>query len=325
MASPSVQLIFGGASLGGMEAEFVSVQDTKSALDILKEGGIKTIDTARIYSDSEHFLGEADATSRFSIDTKYPGGFAPEPSTKEDVIASIDESLRLLKTSKINVYYIHAPDRRVPLEELLSGLNTAYKAGKFTRLGLSNFLPEEVSDVVRIAKANNYVLPTVYQGNYNAVARHSESTLLPILRKHGISFYAYSPIAGGFLTKDVEQLTAGGEGRWDPSNAIGGIYNKLYGKPGMLEGLKLWGEISKESGIPKAELAYRWVAYHSALKGDYGDAIIFGSKNGRQLKGTLQGLGNGPLAEEVVRKIELVWTAVEGDAPVDNFNGPVKK
>ncbi|KAF5854731.1 hypothetical protein ETB97_012681, partial [Aspergillus alliaceus] len=236
MASPRVQLIFGGASLGpSMETEFVSLEETKNALGLLEAGGVKTIDTARVYLNSEEWLGQAGAAARFSIDTKYPGGFAPEVSSREDVIKSADESLRLLKTDQVDVYYIHAPDRRIPLEDLLAGLNIVHTAGKFKRLGLSNFLPEEVEEVVRISKKNNYILPSVYQGNYNAVARHSESTLLPILRKHNISYYAYSPIAGGFLTKDVKVLVSGGEGRWDPAKPTGGIYNGLYAKADMLE------------------------------------------------------------------------------------------
>ncbi|KAL4864698.1 hypothetical protein BDV12DRAFT_188722 [Aspergillus spectabilis] len=320
MASPNIQLIFGGGSFGGMEAEFVSISDMKGALGLLTEGGVQVIDTARMYANSEHFLGQLGAASYFSIDTKYAGGFAPQPSTKEDVIASADESLRQLGTDQINVYYIHAPDRRASIAELLDGLNTLYEAGKFKRLGLSNFLPEEVEEVVRISKQKNYVLPSVYQGNYNAVARHSEAKLLPILRKHNIAYYAYSPIAGGFLTKDVEQIISGGVGRWDPKKAIGSMYNAMYGKPGMLEGLRLWGKISKDSGIPKAELAYRWVAYHSALKGIHGDSMIFGSRNGKQIQETMAGLRNGPLPLKIVEQIEVIWKTVEDDAPVDNFN-----
>ncbi|KAL2825123.1 NADP-dependent oxidoreductase domain-containing protein, partial [Aspergillus pseudoustus] len=220
----------------------------------------------------------------------------------------------------VDVYYIHAPDRRIPLEHLLSGINTVYTSGSFKRLGLSNFLPHEVLDVIRISKEKGYVLPTVYQGNYNAVARQSESTLLPILRENGIAYYAYSPIAGGFLTKDVGVIEAGGEGRWDPKTATGGIFTALYGKPAMLEGLRLWGGIAAEAGIPKAELAYRWVAFHSVLSGELGDGLIFGARNGEQLRGTLGGLGNGPLPADVVERIERVWEIVKEDAPVDNFN-----
>ncbi|CEL05532.1 hypothetical protein ASPCAL06650 [Aspergillus calidoustus] len=321
MSTPPVQLIFGGASFGPtMASDFTSLEAMKGALDLLEAGGVKTIDTARFYPDSEEWLGEAAAAFQFTIDTKYPGGFASEASSKEGLIASAEESLAALGVDQVDVYYIHAPDRRVPLEHLLSGIQAVYKSGKFKRFGLSNFLPDEVLDVVRICKENNYVFPSVYQGNYNAVARHSESTLLPILRKYNIAYYAYSPIAGGFLTKDVETLISGGEGRWDPKTPTGGIFNALYAKPGMLEGLRLWGQIADEAGIPKAELAYRWVAFHSTLSGELGDGLIFGAKNKEQVEGTLRGLREGPLSGEVVRKIERVWELVRDDAPLDTFN-----
>ncbi|KAF7159598.1 hypothetical protein CNMCM6106_006914 [Aspergillus hiratsukae] len=321
MSSRLVQLLFGGASFGpSMSSEFGSLEATKHALDLLGASGVNSIDTARIYPDSEEYLGQAGAAARFSIDTKYPGGFAPTASSKEGVIASIEESLKALKTEQVDVYYIHAPDRRVPLQDLLAGIDTVYRSGKFKRLGLSNFLADEVKEIIHICKENNYVLPSVYQGNYNAVARHSESALLQILREHGIAYYAYSPIAGGFLTKDVEALVAGGSGRWDPKTPTGGIFNALYAKPAMLEALKLWGELAAEAGIPKAELAYRWVAYHSVLKAEFGDGLIFGSRNERQLRHTLEGLRNGPLPPDVVERAERVWEIVKDEAPVDNFN-----
>lgn len=220
----------------------------------------------------------------------------------------------------MDVYYLHAPDRSSSLEEVLAGINSLHKAGKFRRFGLSNFLADEVDEVMRVASERNYVLPTVYQGNYSAIARRAETELLPVLRKNNLAFYAYSPIAGGFLTKSVDQLANGGEGRWDPSTRRGGLYHSLYNKPGMLEGLKLWEKISKDSGIPKAELAYRWVVYHSALKGNMGDGMILGSRNVGQLKGTLAGIQNGPLLPEVVGEIEKIWKLVETESPLDNFN-----
>ena len=185
---------------------------------------------------------------------------------------------------------------------------------------MSNYLADEIEEVVRICREKNYVIPTVYQGNYSAVARRVESEIFPTLRKHNISFYAYSPIAGGFLTKDVEKLVSGGEGRWDPNSKLGQIYNTLYNKPGMLEGLKLWGNISKESGIPKAELAYRWVAHNSALKGEFGDGVIFGTRNVEQLNQTHASLDKGPLDANIAEQIEQVWKLVEPDSPLDNFN-----
>ena len=125
------------------------------------------------------------------------------------------------------------------------------------------------------AKSKGYVLPTVFQGNYNPVARHYDRTLFPLLRELGIAFYAYSPLAGGFLVKDAHTLsTGGGQGRWDPKTPLGKSYYEFYGKPSLLKALSKWEAIAKEASISKAALAYRWVMYNSTLKAEHGDGII---------------------------------------------------
>nr|GFD59379.1 hypothetical protein [Tanacetum cinerariifolium] len=79
-----------------------------------------------------------------------------------------------------------------PLEETLSGVSAAHEAGMFRRFGLSNYPPADVQKMYDVCKANNFVTPSVYQGNYSAVARGQEERLLPLLRKLGIASYAYS-------------------------------------------------------------------------------------------------------------------------------------
>lgn len=205
-------------------------------------------------------------------------------------------------------------------------MNAIHKAGTFKRLGLSNFLADEVEEAVRICHKKGYILPSVFQGNYSAVARHTETNLLPTLRKHDISFYAYSPIAGGFLTKSVESLLAGGQVRYDAAGSfLGQLYEGLYNKPEMLEGLSLWEKISADADIPKAELAYRWLAFHSSLNGELGDGIVFGARSVEQARQTIAGLKKGPLPSDVAQKIETVWKTVESVAPLDNFNSDWKK
>ena len=120
-----------------------------------------------------------------------------------------------------------------------------------------------------------YVLPTVFQGNYNPVARHYDTTLFPLLRELNIAFYAYSPLAGGFLVKDPNVLRAGGEqGRWDPETWLGKVYNEIYTKPSLLAALSEWEAIANEARVSKAVLAYRWVTYNSKLSAEHGDGII---------------------------------------------------
>lgn len=111
---------------------------------------------------------------------------------------SIDNSLAALKTSKINVWYLHGPDRTTPFEETLEAVNKVYGAGKFSRFGISNFSPDEVEKVVQICEQKGYIKPSVYQGPYNAIARGGEKDLFPILRKHNISFDAYRSVLAHF-------------------------------------------------------------------------------------------------------------------------------
>ena len=129
----------------------------------------------------------------------------------------------------------------VPLTETLAAVNQLYRADKFKRFGLSNYTPEQVEEVIRVASENNYVQPTVYQGTYSAISRKLEAVLFPTLRKYNIIFYAYSPISGGLLAKTKEQIINPPQGRWHPSSTLGKLSRALYDKPSFLAALDTWG------------------------------------------------------------------------------------
>lgn len=162
-----------------------------------------------------------------------------------------------------------------------------------------------------------------YPGNYSPVARKQEDELFPLLRKLGISFYAYSPIAGGFLTKTKQDILDG-KGRFDKNTQIGQMYSGLYAKDSMLEALAEWESIAQEEGIPKAELAYRWVTYNSPLKPEHGDAIIVGASSFDQLRQTLASCNKGPLSDNACKRIDAIWKKIEHEAPLDNFHSFAK-
>ena len=337
MSANGIKIVFGGWIF-----HTGSVDETTEWLKILSEVGIKIIDTAQLYGASEEVLGKTGAASRFTIDTKALGGFGPELTTKDAVIKAGNDSLAKLKTDavsdslpnttgthvefvqsdngiQVDVYYLHAPDRRIPWKNTLSGLNELYQQGAFKRLGLSNFLGHEIEEIVRVAKENNYVVPSVFQGNYSAVARRADDEIFPILRSHHIAFYAYSPIAGGFLSKSKAELTDK-EGRFGENNPLGKVYNGMYNRPSFVDALDIWEEIAKDEGITKAELAYRWVVYHSKLQGDQGDAVIVGARKEQQLRETVKAIKNGPLSDGAVKRIDQIWESIKADAPLDNLN-----
>lgn len=295
--------------------------ETRTELfEILEKHNVNTLDTAIVYPKSEEILGSVGAPKRFIIDTKAPG-FSLGVMSKENVLKGIDQSLKDLKVSSVDVYYLHAPDAKVPIEETLSAIQEIYAAGKFKYFGLSNFKATDVQKVYDIQKEANSVLPTVFQGNYNAFSRHIESDLFPTLRTLNICFNAYSPIAGGFLVKDPAKLRSGDiEGRFGPNSESRELYTALYFKEPLFQALEEWAEIAKDAGVSKVELAYRWAAYHSSLDAKLGDGIIIGASKSSQLEETLRALEKGPLDEKTAKEVDELWKNIENNAPLDNYH-----
>ena len=198
-ATPEV--IFGCASFGDKnhpQAKFNCPENTVPLLDHLRSRGVTYLDTARAYpvgapGTSEALLGELNVGSWATVDTKVVS-WTPGSHSAENITKSIPASLEALKLSKVNVMYLHAPDRATPWEVTLRAMDQAYRAGKFEKLGVSNYTAEEVEEMVGICEREGLVKPSVYQGRYNAMIRSGETGLFPTLRKHGISFYAYRSV-----------------------------------------------------------------------------------------------------------------------------------
>ncbi|KUJ23225.1 Aldo/keto reductase [Mollisia scopiformis] len=322
---PEVKIICGGVGFGAFGTE----PQVEELMDVLEKAGVHNIDTARIYAggNGERLLGNVKAGSRFTIDTKVGGGFQPGSLKKGELEKNAAASLEMLGMDKVDVFYIHAPEYNIPLSESLSSINALHLSGKFARFGLSNCPASYVREIYNHCKEHNYVLPSVYQGQYSPITRKQETDLFPTLRELGMSFYAYSPLAGGFLTKTRNALLDGGReaGRFDQSlprlSPFLKEYRDMFDKPAYVEILGEWERAAAMAGCGKAELAYRWVRYNSGLKGELGDGMIIGPGNMGQLKGTLEGFERGPLSEEVCEAIEGVWKSVEKEAPLDCFNG----
>ena len=114
-------------------------------------------------------------------------------SRPKTIRASVEESLRRLKTDHIDLYYQHRVDPQVPVEEVAGVMADLIKEGKITHWGIS----EANAEVIRKAHA---VCPlTAVQNRYSMMARWHES-LFPVLAELNIGFVAFSPMANGYLT-----------------------------------------------------------------------------------------------------------------------------
>lgn len=165
------------------------------------------------------------------------------------------------------------------------------------------------------------MLPTLYQGLYNALSRKCEDELLPTLRRLGIAFYAYSPLGAGFFMASPDAIREGKEGRFDTSDVEGLVYRALYYRPSYMDALQAWARLADRSGLAKAELAWRWILFHSALQKERGDGIITSADTTAQLEELLMWRDRGPLEGWMAADIDAIWASCEFEASLDCVNG----
>jgi len=293
--------------------------EAQKFVDLYTAHGYNEYDTARAYANgtSEKLITQLDLKNGV-LDTKV-WSFLPGSHKPEAIRKSVQESLDILQPHgiKIRVLYLHRPDRSVPFEETAQGMDSLHKAGVYELFGLSNYTAWEVAEIYALCKERGYVLPTVYTGSYNLLARGIEAELIPCLRKFNIRFTAWNPLAGGFLTGkfrdqgDVAHAEKGG--RFDPATLFGSIYTGMYVKENNFEAIKLLQDAADRAGLTLLEVALRWLQHHSALLPT--DGIILGASRIEQLEANIVASEKGPLPESILPVIEDAWKIVALTAP----------
>ena len=278
--------------------------------------GYREIDTAYVYNngDSEQFLGEAitalEVTS-VEIATKVN----PRISDVFDLVAlsaQIEESLKRLERDAVDLLYLHFPDPRTPLETTLEACAELHTKGKFRALGLSNFPAWQVVEVWHLCERHGWPRPTVYQGLYNGLSRGVEDELLPALRRHGIQFYSYNPLAGGILAGKYAGMAdepTPGRFTFRPN------YRNRYWKKPFFDALELLSAACREHDIPLVQAAFAWLVHHSGLSAPAGDGIILGASSLTQLEQNLEAMRQPPLPTPIVEAFEAAWAAAKPECP----------
>ncbi|XP_022407649.1 uncharacterized protein LOC111163342 isoform X2 [Delphinapterus leucas] len=87
-----------------------------------------------------------------------------------------------MQCPRVDLFYLYLPDHGTPVEETLRACHQLHQEGKSVELGLSNYAAWEVAEICTLCKSNNWILPTVYQGMYNATTQQVETELFPCLR-----------------------------------------------------------------------------------------------------------------------------------------------
>ncbi|MEJ0092261.1 MAG: aldo/keto reductase [Methylocella sp.] len=189
----------GGWMWGGTD-ESESIATIRAAL----EHGVNVIDTAPVYGfgRSEEIVGKAlaegglrdDAVIATKAGLEWKDGKVFRNASRERIMLEIDESLRRLRTDRIDIYQIHWPDPLVKMEETAEAMNALLKQGKIRAIGVSNFSVDQMEQFRKVAPIH------VLQPPYNLFERGIDADVLPYCLKNNIATFGYSALCRGLLS-----------------------------------------------------------------------------------------------------------------------------
>jgi aryl-alcohol dehydrogenase-like predicted oxidoreductase len=281
------------------------------------DAGINFFDTANIYNAgvAEAMLGKAlkGQRDRVVLASKvfYKMGDAPDQQglSRKAILRAIDESLSRLQTDYLDIYYMHAPDHTVPVEESLETMDSLVRQGKVRYLASSNFSGWEVVEMLWLAQQHSWHAPYISQPMYNLLARGIEQEYLPMCRQFGISTVVYNPLAGGLLTGKHKQEVFTAGTRFDNNK----LYQDRYWHSQDFHAVERLRKIGQLAGRSLISLSLNWLQHHTSA-----EVIILGASSLAQLNDNLAAAAEGPLPEEIVNVCDQVWLDLRGPLPVYN-------
>jgi aryl-alcohol dehydrogenase-like predicted oxidoreductase len=264
-----------------------SEADSHALLDRAVEAGINFIDTADVYGQdglSERVIGawfaqDMARRDRVVLATKFRftmGDTANKSgASRYRIVRCVEDSLRRLRTDRIDLYQIHMQDLGTPEEETVRALDDLVTAGKVVYLGASNYAAYRLMDSLWIAKSEHRARFVSLQAQYSLVVRDLEREHVPLCRAQGLGILPWSPLAGGFLS---------GKYRRDQSAPAGSRFEQQKNRLTRFDTPRNWqildavDAVAKETGTTPSQVALAWVLSRETVS-----SVIFGARTPEQL------------------------------------------
>lgn len=232
----------GGMSIGDQWTSYMkgslNQQQADEFLDTYHAAGGNFIDTSNNYQDeqSEHIIGEwmekRGIRNDIVLATKYTTytkdrASGPYPGIKINYIGnhsksmkiSVEESLRRLRTSYLDILYVHWWDHTTSIPELMQSLNDLVRSGKVLYLGVSDTPAWIVSQANEYARSRGMAQFVIYQGRWNLIMRDIERDILPMCRNNGMALAPYGVLGSGRFKTAKELESRAMRGGDKPSEA----------------------------------------------------------------------------------------------------------
>src|SRR3981081_1490335 len=231
-------------------------------LDLFADAGGNVIDTADVYTNgsSETIVGELlkGRRDRFVLATKFTnptdqGAPNSAGNHRKKIVASIEASLRRLRTDRIDLYWVHNRDALTGVEELMRALDDQVRLGKILYPAVSDWAAWEIAEASTAARLRDWSPFTAVQLRYNLLDRTPERELLPMAAAFALPVFAWGPLAEGRLTG---KYLDGHTGR---AAEVGRPYTQV-GSDDILRDVVA---IAHEIGCTPAQVAISWVRQQS--------------------------------------------------------------
>jgi L-glyceraldehyde 3-phosphate reductase len=220
--------------------------------------------------------------------------------SRKHLLASLDQSLKRLRLSYVDIFYSHCPDPDTRLEETMSALATAVHSGKALYAGLSKYPLKRLKEAVQILKDMG-IRCLIYQPPYSILERGVESEgILDFLSQEGIGCIGFSPLAQGMLTPKYLDGIPGESRAARPEGFL-----KIEQVEARLQRLRALNDLAAAHGMPLHHLAIRW-----ALRSPAVTSALIGARTVAQFNDALAALNAPEPTAALLEAIDAIAPAV---------------
>ena len=186
-----------------------ALDESRRMLDLFVDRGGNFVDTASNYTDgeSEEQLGEllAGRRERIVLATKYTLTSHPDDPNaggnhRKNLVQTVEQSLRRLRTDRIDLLWMHMWDGITPIDDVVRALDDLVSAGKVLAIGISDTPAWVISRATAITELRGWARPAAIQLPYSLSSRDAERELLPMAAASGLGVLAWGILDGGVLT-----------------------------------------------------------------------------------------------------------------------------
>ncbi|MDI3423351.1 aldo/keto reductase [Streptomyces luteolus] len=282
----------------------VGLDGARPVVNAALDAGITLFDTADVYGDSESVLGQClrGERDRVVLATKFGHqkmemGYGPAAGAKGGrayIRRAVEASLRRLRTDYIDLYQIHTPDPRTPIEETLVALTELVCEGKVRYIGNSNFAGWQIAEAACTSRSGGLESFVSAQNHWSLLDRGIEDEVVPAARHFGLGVLPYFPLANGLLTGKVRRgkpIPAG-------TRIAQSAYQVTEARLDTVETLIAWG---MERGRGLLDIAVGGLAAFPGCS-----SVIAGATKPEQVRANAAAGEWVPAAEELKELVELL-------------------